>query len=87
MSRIKTDDLDDSLKKKKENYDIRVTTFIRGRIKNRFLDDCIKRGFNESKMAGIVMETYYSVMDVYPDLKGKEPNAIQKFIIDRIKFD
>lgn len=96
MSRIKTELLHEALIKKKENYSVkvttfvegmRVTTFVKGGIKNKFLEDCIKREFNESKMAAHIIETYYSVIDVYPDLKEKEPNAIKKFIIDRIKLE
>lgn len=96
MSRIKQELLHDALIKKKESYSVkvtafvegmRVTTVVKGSVKNRFLDDCIKRECNESKMAATIIETYYSVLDVYPDLKEKEPNAIKKYIIDRIKLE
>ena len=86
MSRIKAENLCDVLKAKKVDYNIRVTTFIKGSVKNSFLDDCIKRDFNESKTAALVFETYYSIISLYPELKEKEPNAIKQFIIDRIKF-
>ncbi len=87
MSRIKTEKLHDALTSKKECYAIRVTTFVRGSTKNRFLEDCIKRECNESKMAAHVFATYYEVLDTFPNLKDKEPNAIKKFIIDRIKLE
>jgi hypothetical protein len=95
MSRIKTERLHDILTEKKEKYGVRVTvyieemkvtTFIKGTLKTRFLDDCIKRECNESKMAGHIIDTYYSALAAIPDLKEKEPNAIKQFIIDRIKF-
>ena len=87
MSRIKTDKLHDALMNKKECYAIRVTTFVRGSTKNRFLEDCIKRECNESKMAALVVATYYEVLDTFPNLKDKEPNAIKAWIIDRIKLE
>lgn len=96
MSRIKTEDLHDYLIRKKEKYGVRVTihlegmpvtVFSHGSTKNKFLDDCIKRDWNESRMGAQIMETYYSVLDLYPDLKEKEPNAIKQFIIDKIKLE
>lgn len=86
MSRIRTVKLHDELTKKKENYDVRVTTFLHGTNKDHFLNDCIRREFNESKMAQFIIDTYYSIISNQPVLMGKEPNEIKKFIIDRIKL-
>jgi len=86
MSRISNKNLHDALTDKKKCYAVRVTTFVRGTNKNKFLEDCIKREWNESKMCAQILDTYYSVIDIYPDLKEKEPNAIKQFIIDRIKL-
>jgi hypothetical protein len=87
MSRIKTEKLHDALTSKKENYQIRVTAFIKGSVKERFLNDCIQRECNESKMNGYIIDTYYSVIDSFPSLRGQEPNEIKKFIINNIKFE
>jgi hypothetical protein len=86
MSRISTDKLYDVLVQKKQHYDIRVTAYIKGSVKDNFLNDCILRDFPESKMAASIIESYYKIINTYPDLKSKEPNEIQKFIIDRIKL-
>ncbi len=95
MSNLNYENLITHLKEKKKKHRIpittriegmRVTAFVQGTVKNLFLDDCIKRGLNESKVAAHIIETYYSAIDIYPDLKEKEPNAIKQFIIDRIKL-
>jgi hypothetical protein len=95
MSRIKTENLQDELLKKKERYNIRVTTYleglkittlIKGSVKNRFLDDCIKREFNESKMASHVIETYYAIIDSNPEIRDKEIPEIKNWIIKNIKL-
>jgi len=87
MSRIKTENLQDVLELKKQGYSLRVTSYIKGSVKNNFIDDCIRREYNESKMLGVIVDTYYSVINKYPDIKGKEPNEIKKFIMERITFD
>ena len=95
MSRIKTEKLQDELLKKKERYNIRVTTYVeglkittlvKGSVKNRFLDDCIKREFNESKMASAIIESYYCILDSSPQLKEKEIPEIKNWIIKNIKL-
>lgn len=86
MSRIKTIELHDKLTKKKECFAVRTTTFIKGNVKNQFLNDCIKRECNESKMAAIIIDTYYTVVNSCDDLSGKETNAIKQYIIDKIKL-
>lgn len=75
------------LNKKKDCYMIRVTTFIKGNTKNKFIEHCEKRNENESKVARHIFDVYYSMLHVYPELNGKEPNEIKKFIIDRIKLE
>lgn len=85
MSRIGTNQLHDELKKKKESYSVRVTTYTKGFTKNRFLDDCIRREFNESKMAAHVLETYYAVLELRPEISAKEPSEIKKFIIETME--
>lgn len=86
MSRINKDQLMDSLLKKKENFNVRVTTFIHGSTKNQFLDDCIKRDFNESKMASHIIDVYYSTMNSNNNLSKMEMLDIKKYIIDKIKL-
>jgi hypothetical protein len=72
---------------KKEKFQIRVTTFLRGDLKNSFLNDCIKRGITEADLARDIMEIYYATMKLHPYMLEKEIPAIKNFITDRIKFD
>lgn len=74
------------LDKKILSFKIRVTTFIQGDLKNKFLKDCMKRGKNESIVAQHIIETYYKALNNVPGLNEKEPNEIQKYIIDKIKL-
>lgn len=74
------------LERKLTFFQIRVTTRITGETKNKFLNDCLKREKNESQVAAHIFETYYSAVTKVPGLIDKEPNQIQKYIIDKIKL-
>lgn len=78
--------LQEFLKAKREKHQVRVTSFISGALKNRFIDDCIYRDWTEAKMAKHIIDTYYKITDSNPIITGKELNEIQKYIIDRIKI-
>ncbi|MBL7931099.1 MAG: hypothetical protein JNL60_04335 [Bacteroidia bacterium] len=85
MCRIASEKLRDVLVDKKKNFGVRVTTHISGFTKNRFLDDCIKRDFNESKLAKTIFDTYYAVIEQHPELREKEPDEIKRFILRNLK--
>ena len=86
MARIPQDKLLDKLSEKKENFNVRVTTFIHGSVKNDFLNDCIKRDFNEAKMASQIIDTYYSVLQANPNIAQMEMLEVKKYIIEKIKI-
>lgn len=71
---------------KKNQFKIRVTTFIQGDLKNNFMDDCIKRGITEADMARDIIDTYYCVMKQQPFLVEKEIPEIKNWIIKNIKL-
>lgn len=92
---VPIDKLEDFLKAKKKNYSVRITTRIdgvkitskiKGGIKNDFFDDCIKRNFTEAQMARYIIEVYYSLIHTQPFLVEKEIPEIKNFLIDRIKL-
>lgn len=92
---VPIDKLEDFLKAKKKNYSVRITTRIdgvkitskiKGGIKNDFFDDCIKRNFTEAQMARYIIEVYYSLKHTQPFLVEKEIPEIKNFLIDRIKL-
>ena len=86
MSRIKTEDLHNFLIQKKQCFAIKATTYLKGSVKNNFLDDCIKREMNESKMAAHVIESYYTIVKQNPHLIDKEIPEIKNWIISKLRL-
>ena len=72
--------------KKREEFKIRVTTFIQGDLKNQFMDDAIKRGICEADLARDIIDVYYSTIKQSKSLNGKEIPEIKKYLIENIKF-
>ena len=66
---------------KKEQYNIRITTFVKGTTKNDFIDDCLKRGIGESQNAKQIIQLHYKIISVMPSFKGKEFSEIYKLIL------
>lgn len=71
---------------KRDQFKIRVTTFIQGDLKNHFINDCIKRGITEADLARDIIEIYYATIKMQPYLGEKEMTEVKKFITDRIKL-
>lgn len=84
--RIKPENLVSELLKKKENYQIRITTQVSGTNKNKFLQDCIDKKYPEVKMAAHIIDTYYFLQENMHNFEKIEPNKIKSFIIERIKL-
>lgn len=92
---VKKELLEDFLRaKKNKSYSVKVTTYlegervttrVKGALKNDFFEDCIKRDFTESQMAKYIFEVYYSLINTQPFLVEKEIPEIKNFLIDRIK--
>lgn len=78
------DTLIDGLKLKRLKHQIRITTFINGRRKNDFINDCLKRNLHESNVAKNVVELYYTIMDLRPELKEKEFSEIKQYLIKAV---
>ena len=93
---VKKELLEDFLRaKKNKSYSVKVTTYlegervttrVKGALKNDFFEDCIKRDFTESQMAKYIFEVYYSLIHTQPFLVEKEIPEIKNFLIDRIKL-
>jgi len=71
---------------KKEQYKIRVTTFIQGELKNTFLNDCIKRGITEADLARDIFDAYYTIVKEKPSLKEKEIKEIKTYVIGKLRL-
>jgi len=61
---------------KKLSYNIRITTFVKGKTKNDFIDDCLHRSNGESQNAKQIIQLHYLILEKFPSLKGKEFNDI-----------
>ena len=86
MSRIKNEELQEFLEKKRECFSIKATTYLHGEVKNNFLNDCIKREFNESKMAAHVIDAYYRIIKEVPYLAEKEMPEIKNILISKFRL-
>lgn len=85
MSHKEFKNLDYQLKKR-DNFKIRVTTFIQGDLKNAFMCDCIKRGITEADLARDIIDVYYMTLRNAPQVAEKEIPEIKNWIIDKIRF-
>jgi hypothetical protein len=74
------------LKGKKEKHAIRVTTRIKGELKNEFLSDCISRQANESKIAHSALDIYYSILRINPELKNKDFSEIKGIVTSKMRL-
>lgn len=86
MSRIKTENLEIFLLQKKSQFSVKATTYLKGSVKNRFIDDCLKREMNESKMAANIIASYYEIIDAQPYLIGKEIPEIKNYIVNKLRL-
>ena len=86
MANLNPDDLLNFLKSKKERHSIRVTTRIKGELKNQFLSDCITRQSNESKMAHTALGVYYVIIEQYPEVARMEMTDIKKYINGKMRL-
>lgn len=71
---------------KKQDFCVKVTTRIRGKLKNEFMNDVIHRDSMESKVSRSILEIYYSIMNERPDLKAKEFNEIKTEVLKRMRL-
>jgi hypothetical protein len=66
---------------KRLSYLVRITTFLKSDLKNSFIDDCIHRDKDESKVAKEIFRIHYEIIKAKPELKGKEFNDILKILL------
>ena len=69
----------DRLEDKKDEYCIKVTSYIKGAIKNSFIEECQRRGERESEVARQIIVMHFALLKRHPELKGKEFSEIQEF--------
>jgi hypothetical protein len=71
---------------KKKKFNVRITTTVKGRLKNEIMDDCIYRNMMEAQVSRNIFEIYYSIMSERPDLSRKEFREIKTEILKRMKL-
>jgi len=72
--------------KKGAAYKIRVTSYIKGTMKNSFIKDCLDKGMNEVQMSKHIFETYYFIQSSIHNFDKIEPNKIKDYLKARIKL-
>ena len=51
-----------TLAKKKDDYQVKITTYIKGSIKNKFIRDVEEKGTTEAELAREIFRKYYETM-------------------------
>lgn len=95
MSYTSVEKLQETLLAKKKKYSVRVTvklgeskatSFLKGSLKDLFLQDCIDRGIHEAAMLRVIIDSYYALAANVPEIYKQGSSEIKKYIEDKIKF-
>lgn len=77
---------EDEIRQKMFAYKVKVTTYLKGTDKNRFMLDCIKKGSYEAEISRNIINIHYAIIDELPELKEMEMEQLKKYLIDKIKL-
>lgn len=72
--------LESKHKEKIKSYTVKVTSYISGNAKNRFLNDCIVRGVTESDLTKEIIKLHYALIDSHNIVEAKEFCELLKII-------
>lgn len=75
-----------NLMKKSDLLAMKVTTKITGRTKDQFVNDCVNKEKLECNMAKHIIEVYYQIIPLIPNVQYMDFHEIKKYINDKIKF-
>lgn len=78
MGRIHSNE--DFQKEKSKQFKIKVTSYIQGEVKNKFMNDCIKRGVTECALVKEIIILHYAMTSKYM-VEGKEFNDIKRHLL------
>lgn len=70
-------------KGKIESETAKVTTYLTGELKACFFTDCLEKEEMEQNVAKSILEIYYAILAVRPDLQGKSFEYIKKHLVAR----
>lgn len=64
---------------KQKLFNIKITTRIRGDVKNKFMHDCFLKGVSESELAREIISLHYQIIEHY-QLHQKDLDEIKKIL-------
>jgi uncharacterized protein YbaR (Trm112 family) len=77
---------EDDVRVKMLSFGVRLTCYISGAKKNRFLLDQIKRDLGEGELIKNILDIHYAIIDEIPEFKEKEHIELKQYLIDKIKL-
>lgn len=78
--------LSDHLINKQQHYTAKITTYVRSKTKDLFLEDCRRKGVRQAVLARDIIEKYYQIVRQYPHLFETEMTELKKILANRIKL-
>lgn len=77
---------EDDIRIKMLSFGVRLTCYVSGAKKNRFMLDQLKRDLGEGELMKNIMDIHYAIIDAVPEYKEKEFSELKKYLIDKIKI-
>jgi hypothetical protein len=77
---------EDDIRIKMLSFGVRLTCYVSGAKKNRFMLDQLKRDLGEGELIKNIMDIHYSIIEELPAYKDKEFSELKKYLIDKIKI-
>lgn len=78
---------EDDIRIKMLSFGVRLTCYVNGAKKNRFMLDQLKRDLGEGELMKNIMDIHYAIIDAVPEYKEKEFSELKKYLIDKIKIN
>ena len=78
---------EDDIRIKMLSFGVRLTCYVSGAKKNRFMLDKLKRDLGEGELMKNIMDIHYAIIDAVPEYKEKEFSELKKYLIDKIKIN
>lgn len=77
---------ENDVRRKFEAFGVRLTCYVSGKRKNRFMLDQLKRDVGEGELIRSILDIHYSIIDEMPEMKYKEFTELKKHILEKIKL-
>lgn len=76
---------EDDIRIKMLSFGVRLTCYVSGAKKNRFMLDQLKRDLGEGELMKNIMDIHYALIEQEPRLREIEFDELKKYLIDKIK--